>query len=79
MKMMKMKMMIYAMSCEVVVVAVSLTIDSLDVAMVFEVLGSNLLKLIIRSSYQGIPLKHVRSIIRQVQNSIPTFSIYKII
>ncbi|CAN7947581.1 unnamed protein product [Ixodes pacificus] len=34
--------------------------------MVFEVLGHNLLKLIIRSNYQGIPLPNVRTIIRQV-------------
>uniref|UniRef100_A0A5S6R4F7 non-specific serine/threonine protein kinase n=1 Tax=Trichuris muris TaxID=70415 RepID=A0A5S6R4F7_TRIMR len=34
--------------------------------MVFEVLGDNLLKLIIRSNYEGIPLDEVRSIIRQV-------------
>jgi hypothetical protein len=37
-----------------------------DVAMVFEVLGYNLLKLIIRSNYQGIPIQNVKSIIRQV-------------
>jgi len=36
------------------------------VCMVFEVLGHNLLKLIIRSHYRGIPLNHVRTIIRQV-------------
>ncbi|CAH8530910.1 unnamed protein product [Dicrocoelium dendriticum] len=35
------------------------------VCMVFEVLGHNLLKLIIRSSYRGIPLDNVRSIIKQ--------------
>jgi len=34
--------------------------------MVFEVLGHNLLKLIIRSNYQGIPLRSVKAIIRQV-------------
>jgi len=34
--------------------------------MVFEVLGRNLLRLIIRSNYQGIPLPLVKSIIRQV-------------
>lgn len=34
--------------------------------MVFEVLGSNLLKLIIRSNYEGIPLENVKTIIRQV-------------
>ena len=37
-----------------------------DVCMVFEVLGRNLLRLIIRSNYQGIPLLLVKSIIRQV-------------
>ncbi|EEC11618.1 srpk, putative [Ixodes scapularis] len=37
-----------------------------DMCMVFEVLGHNLLKLIIRSNYQGIPLPNVRTIIRQV-------------
>jgi len=34
--------------------------------MVFEVLGHNLLKLIIRSNYQGIPMRSVKAIIRQV-------------
>ncbi|RTG89637.1 uncharacterized protein DC041_0006729, partial [Schistosoma bovis] len=38
----------------------------LDVCMIFEVLGHNLLKLIIRSQYRGIPLENVRSIIKQV-------------
>uniref|UniRef100_A0A0X3NMD6 non-specific serine/threonine protein kinase n=1 Tax=Schistocephalus solidus TaxID=70667 RepID=A0A0X3NMD6_SCHSO len=37
----------------------------LDVCMVFEVLGHNLLKLIIRSGYHGIPVENVRTIIRQ--------------
>ncbi|KAK2151332.1 hypothetical protein LSH36_367g05052 [Paralvinella palmiformis] len=37
-----------------------------DVCMVFEVLGHNLLKLIIRSNYQGIPLDNVKQITRQV-------------
>jgi hypothetical protein len=35
-----------------------------------QVLGHNLLKLIIRSNYQGIPLDNVRSIIRQVLEGI---------
>ncbi|VDP37712.1 unnamed protein product [Schistosoma margrebowiei] len=35
------------------------------VCMIFEVLGHNLLKLIIRSQYRGIPLENVRSIIKQ--------------
>lgn len=34
--------------------------------MVFEVLGVNLLKLIIDSHYEGIPLQNVKSIIKQV-------------
>ncbi|ROT76873.1 putative SRSF protein kinase 3 isoform X3 [Penaeus vannamei] len=38
--------------------------------MVFEVLGHNLLKFIIRSNYQGIPLQNVKSIIRQVLESL---------
>ncbi|CAN2389132.1 SRSF protein kinase [Pristimantis euphronides] len=36
------------------------------VCMVFEVLGHHLLKWIIKSNYQGLPLQGVRSIIRQV-------------
>ncbi|VDP94566.1 unnamed protein product [Echinostoma caproni] len=44
----------------------------IDVCMVFEVLGHNLLKLIIRSSYRGIPLENVRSIIKQVSTVPPT-------
>ncbi|XP_014217863.1 SRSF protein kinase 2, partial [Copidosoma floridanum] len=41
-------------------------INGLHVCMVFEVLGHNLLKLIIRSNYRGIPRNNVRRIIRQV-------------
>ena len=41
-------------------------INGTHVCMVFEVLGCNLLKLIIRSNYQGIPLSNVKTIIRQV-------------
>ncbi|KAJ9580487.1 hypothetical protein L9F63_024337, partial [Diploptera punctata] len=41
-------------------------VNGTHVCMVFEVLGHNLLKLIIRSNYQGIPLKNVKVIIRQV-------------
>ncbi|XP_013384129.1 SRSF protein kinase 3 isoform X2 [Lingula anatina] len=40
-------------------------VNGTHVCMVFEVLGHHLLKLIIRSSYQGIPLSNVKSIIRQ--------------
>lgn len=36
------------------------------VSMVFEVLGNNLLKLIIKSQYRGIPYENVKTIIRQV-------------
>lgn len=35
--------------------------------MVFEVLGYHLLKWIIKSNYQGLPLPCVKSIIRQVK------------
>ncbi|KAF4532624.1 hypothetical protein B566_EDAN011537 [Ephemera danica] len=41
-------------------------VNGTHVCMVFEVLGANLLKLIIRSNYQGIPLQNVKTIIRQV-------------
>ncbi|GAB6033469.1 hypothetical protein CHUAL_013354 [Chamberlinius hualienensis] len=41
-------------------------VNGTHVCMVFEVLGHNLLKLIIRSNYQGIPISTVKSIIRQV-------------
>jgi hypothetical protein len=36
------------------------------VCMVFEVLGNNLLKLIIKSNYHGIPLQNVKIIVKQV-------------
>jgi serine/threonine protein kinase len=38
----------------------------IDVCLVFEVLGCNLLKLIISSNYYGIPLVNVKRILRQV-------------
>ncbi|BFZ10437.1 hypothetical protein BsWGS_13475 [Bradybaena similaris] len=41
-------------------------INGTHVCMVFEVLGNNLLKLIIRSNYQGIPLHNVKLITKQV-------------
>jgi serine/threonine protein kinase len=41
-------------------------VNGTHVCMVFEVLGNNLLKLIIRSNYQGIPLQNVKRIIKQV-------------
>lgn len=41
-------------------------VNGTHVCMVFEVLGHNLLKLILKSNYRGIPLTNVKSIIRQV-------------
>jgi len=41
-------------------------VNGTHVCMVFEVLGHNLLKFIIRSNYQGIPLDNVKTIMRQV-------------
>ncbi|XP_054163701.1 SRSF protein kinase 3-like isoform X2 [Oppia nitens] len=41
-------------------------VNGTHVCMVFEVLGYNLLKLIIRSNYEGIPISNVKKIIRQV-------------
>lgn len=41
-------------------------VNGIHVCMVFEVLGHNLLKLILKSNYRGIPLPNVKSIIRQV-------------
>lgn len=42
-----------------------LGVNGLHVCMVFEVMGHNLLKLIIRSNYRGIPRENVRTIIKQ--------------
>lgn len=41
-------------------------VNGVHICMVFEVLGHNLLKLILKSNYRGIPLSNVRSITRQV-------------
>lgn len=41
-------------------------VNGTHVCMVFEVLGHNLLKLIIKSQYRGIPYDNVKTIIRQV-------------
>ncbi|XP_058053698.1 SRSF protein kinase 3 [Anopheles bellator] len=41
-------------------------VNGTHICMVFEVLGHNLLKLIMKSNYRGIPLANVKSIIRQV-------------
>ena len=46
----------------------SLTTHAPDICMVFEVLGHNLLKLIVRNNYQGIPLVCVKRIIKQVSD-----------
>jgi serine/threonine protein kinase len=40
--------------------------NGVHVCMVFEVLGNNLLKLIIKSNYHGIPLQNVKLIVKQV-------------
>ena len=42
-------------------------VNGTHVCMVFEVLGHNLLKFIIRSNYQGIPLYNVKLIMKQVK------------
>ncbi|XP_063952940.1 SRSF protein kinase 3-like isoform X1 [Lytechinus pictus] len=41
-------------------------VNGTHVCMVFEVLGNNLLKPIIQSKYMGLPIRQVKSIIRQV-------------
>uniref|UniRef100_A0A1B0GNN4 non-specific serine/threonine protein kinase n=1 Tax=Phlebotomus papatasi TaxID=29031 RepID=A0A1B0GNN4_PHLPP len=41
-------------------------VNGTHICMVFEVLGHNLLKLILKSNYRGIPLPNVKAIIRQV-------------
>lgn len=45
-------------------------VNGTHVCMVFEVLGNNLLKLIIRSNYQGIPVRNVKTIIKQVLQAL---------
>lgn len=42
-------------------------VNGTHVCMVFEVLGQNLLRLIIRSNYDGIPYQNVKTIIKQVR------------
>ena len=42
-------------------------VNGTHVCMVFEVLGHNLLKFIIRSNYQGIPLRNVKLIMKQAR------------
>lgn len=41
-------------------------VNGTHICMVFEVLGHNLLKLILKSNYRGIPLENVKTITRQV-------------
>jgi len=41
-------------------------VNGTHVCMVFEVLGHNLLKFILRSNYQGIPIENVKMLIKQV-------------
>lgn len=48
------------------IICLKINLYNLDVCMVFEVLGNNLLKLITRSNYTGIPLENVRIIVKQV-------------
>ncbi|XP_048738561.2 SRSF protein kinase 3-like isoform X2 [Ostrea edulis] len=45
-------------------------VNGTHVCMVFEVLGNNLLKLIIRSNYQGIPIQNVKHIMKQVLQAL---------
>ncbi len=45
-------------------------VNGTHVCMVFEVLGHNLLKFIIRSNYQGIPLDNVKVIMRQARKNL---------
>ena len=44
--------------------------NGVHVCMVFEVLGNNLLKLIIKSNYRGIPLQNVKIIVKQILQGI---------
>ena len=41
-------------------------VNGTHVCMVFEVLGHNLLKFIIRNNYQGMPLQNVKTMMKQV-------------
>ena len=41
-------------------------VNGTHVCMVFEVLGHNLLKFIIRNNYQGMPLQNVKVMMKQV-------------
>ena len=47
--------------------------------MVFEVLGDNLLKIIIQHKYKGLPLNSVKSIAAQVNNSTMSIFIFNCI
>lgn len=46
----------------------SVVLNLIDMVMVFEVLGYNLLKPIIKHNYKGLPISMVKSIIKQVTN-----------
>ena len=58
---------------------ITLTVRFPDVCMVFEVLGHHLLKWIIKSNYQGLPLPCVKSIIRQVRGHHPHIRVNNIL
>ena len=45
-------------------------VNGTHVCMVFEVLGHNLLKFIIRNNYQGMPLQNVKVMMKQVSQLI---------
>jgi serine/threonine-protein kinase SRPK3 len=45
-----------------------------DVCMVFEVLGSNLLDLIKRYNYRGIPIPIVKNLCKNILTGIKTFT-----
>lgn len=45
-------------------------VNGTHVCMVFEVLGHNLLKLILKSNYNGIPIQNVKQIIKQVLDGL---------
>ena len=45
-------------------------VNGTHVCMVFEVLGHNLLKFIIRNNYQGMPLQNVKVMMKQVSRLI---------
>lgn len=54
-------------------------IHGVHVCMVFEVLGCNLLKLITKSNYRGIPLQNVKNITKQVIITLCLFGHYLVL